>query len=348
MKRPIAVLVVLALLLGGLLFWRKRLSEQRASAPSGGSATVEGVETVVGARTSGRVLEVLAREGDRVKAGQPLVRIDCRDNQAALLLARARLLSAEAQIGVLEAQRGSAFDSAAVARAQAAAVKAQANVLAVEQAQVERDRARAEALVTSGALASTELERTDTRLKGLDKQLKLVAANGAAADLGARASGASVRVVEANLAVSRAQIEVSKAEVERAKIAVDECTVAAPADGVVTGRLVEPGAVVGPGSRLLVTVALDPAKVTFFLPNAELARAKPGAPATVRVDAYPDRTFKGAVRRVAEEAEFTPRNVQTREDRDRLVYAVEIEVDNGDGALRPGMPAEVSLDGTGR
>jgi HlyD family secretion protein len=68
----------------------------------------------------------------------------------------------------------------------------------------------------------------------------------------------------------------------------------------------------------------------------------------VRVDAYPGRPFKGKVARVAQEAEFTPRNVQTREDRDRLVYEVEIEVENPDDALRPGMPADVSLDGTGR
>jgi membrane fusion protein YbhG len=348
MKKPLAIIVVLAVVFAALLTWRIRKERARALAPSGGSATVEGIETIVGARTSGRVKEVLAREGDRVKKGQVLVRIDCRDNEAALALATARKETAEAQVDVYHAQVGSAKDSVKVARAQAAAVRAQAKVLSVDQAQIARDRERTAKLVTSGVVPSTELEHTDTKLEGLKEQLGVVSANGAAADLGAHASKTQVTVVSANLAVAQAQVESAKADVDRAKIAVSECVVTAPSDGIVTGRLVEPGAVVGPGSRLLVSVSVDPAKVIFFLPNAELSRAAIGAPATVHVDAYPDRPFKGVVRRVAEEAEFTPRNVQTREDRDRLVYEVEVQVENPDNTLRPGMPADVSLDGTGR
>lgn len=348
MKRPLAVVVAIVALLAGLLAWRVRSEGGKSHAPSGGSATVEGVETVVGARIAGRVDEVLVREGDRVRRGQPLVRLDCADYAAALALAIARFEAAEAQVVVLEAQLGSATHSAAVARAQAAAIRAQAKVLAVDEQQTSRDRARAETLVNTGAAPSVELERTDARLRGVEEQLKVIAANGNAADLGSRAQLANVKVVEANVGVVRAQVDASRADVERAKIAVAECTIAAPSDGTVTGRLVEPGAVVAPGSRVVVSISVDPAKVTFFLPNAELARAKIGAPASVRVDAYPDRVFAGSVRRVAEEAEFTPRNVQTREDRDRLVYAVEIEVPNADGALRAGMPADVSLDGTAR
>ncbi len=112
--------------------------------------------------------------------------------------------------------------------------------------------------------------------------------------------------------------------------------------------MLEPGSVAGPGSRVLTLVNTSTARVIFFLPNAELGRAKLGATAQVHVDAFPDRTFEGTVRRIAAEAEFTPRNVQTREDRDRLVYAVEVHVDNPDGTLRAGMPAEVVLPGTER
>ncbi|MCA9597005.1 MAG: HlyD family efflux transporter periplasmic adaptor subunit [Myxococcales bacterium] len=348
MKKPLAIILTLAVIFAALLGWRIHAQSEQAQAPSGGSATVEGVESVVGARISGRVKEVLAHEGDRVKRGQTLVRIDCRDNQATLNVAIARKEAAEAQVGVYEAQHGSASDSAKVARAQAAAVRAQAKVLEVQKQQSARDRQRAEALASRGAIPGVELEHSTTHLEGLDQQLKVASAQGTAAELGARASKSSVKVVDASLAVAQAQVAASKADVERAKIAVAECEITAPSDGIVTGRLVEPGAVVGPGSRLMVTVAVDPAKVTFFLPDAELSRASIGAPASVRVDAYPDRVFKGIVSRVAAEAEFTPRNVQTREDRDRLVYEVEVRVENHEGLLRPGMPGDVSLDGTER
>jgi HlyD family secretion protein len=347
-KRPIAVTLAVVVALSALLVWRVRAQGARRDAPSGGSATVEGVETLVGARIPGRIVDVKVREGDLVKKGDVLVTLDCAENVAALTLANARLASASAQVDVLGEQVDAAKNSVAVSQAQANAIRAQAKVVAVSRDQSIHDRARAATLVASGAVPPIELEKNDEKLRAYEEQLNVLSANSNAADLGSRATASNVRVAQANLAVVKAQVAAAKAEVDRANIAVNECTVVAPADGTVTHRLVEPGVVVAPGSRLVVTVAVDPARVTFFIPDAELARAKIGASASVKVDAYPDRVFHGTVRRVGQEAEFTPRNVQTREDRDHLVYAVEIEVANADGALRAGMPADVSLDGTGR
>ncbi len=89
-------------------------------------------------------------------------------------------------------------------------------------------------------------------------------------------------------------------------------------------------------------------KATFYLPNAEVGAVKPGARAEVVADAFPGERFEGKVRTVALEAEFTPRNIQTRTDRDRLVYPVEVVVVNRDGKLRAGMPVQVTLPGTGK
>lgn len=348
MKRQLLAIPVILAVLVGLLVWRVRAQDARSRAASGGSATVEGIETVVSARIGGRITEVLVDEGNRVTKGQPVARIDCADPQATLALATARVHSAEAQVGVLEAQIGGAKDAVAVARAQALAVQAQTRVLEVAQEQASLDHARAMHLSDAGAVPPVELERSTLRMKNLDEEMARAAANSNAAKLGTNATASNVKVAVANLEVARAAVQAALADQKRAELAVADCTIVAPADGVVTGRLVEPGAVVGPGSRVLVTIALDRTKVTFYIPNAELAKARVGAPATIRVDAYPGREFHGTVSRVAEEAEFTPRNVQTREDRDRLVYAVEVQVENTDGALRAGMPAEVSLDGTAR
>jgi HlyD family secretion protein len=95
-------------------------------------------------------------------------------------------------------------------------------------------------------------------------------------------------------------------------------------------------------------VDLTEVTATFYLPNAEVGAVKPGAAAVVVADAFPDERFEGTVRTVALEAEFTPRNIQTRSDRDRLVYPVEVVVRNRDGKLRDGMPVQVTLPGTER
>jgi HlyD family secretion protein len=90
-------------------------------------------------------------------------------------------------------------------------------------------------------------------------------------------------------------------------------------------------------------VDLAEVKATFYLPNAEIGAARPGGKATVVADAFPDRKFEGTIASVSARAEFTPRNIQTRSDRDRLVYPVEVRVANPEGLLRPGMPVQVTL-----
>jgi HlyD family secretion protein len=95
-------------------------------------------------------------------------------------------------------------------------------------------------------------------------------------------------------------------------------------------------------------VALAEVKATFYLPNAELGAARPGGKAFVVADAWPGERFEGVITTVAARAEFTPRNIQTRSDRDRLVYPVEVTLKNPDHRLRPGMPVQVTLPGAER
>jgi HlyD family secretion protein len=105
----------------------------------------------------------------------------------------------------------------------------------------------------------------------------------------------------------------------------------------------EAGELVPAGGALVKLVDVAEVKATFYLPNAELAAARPGLAAEVVADAWPGEAFRGTVRSVAARAEFTPRNIQTRTDRDRLVYPVEVAIANPDGKLRPGMPVQVTL-----
>jgi len=226
--------------------------------------------------------------------------------------------------------------------------QAQERVLAVDRERATRDLGRASRLRAEGATSEVDLDNSTTRSRGLAEQEHVVGAGIRTALAGSSAAQAGVRTATAQIAAAAAALEVARADLQRAGLAVAECRLVAPRDGVVTERLHEPGAVLPAAARVLSIVDLSTVKVSFFVPDAEIGRVRLGAPAEVRADAFADKVFPGTVRRIASEAEFTPRDVQTREDRDRLVYAVEVEVENAAGLLRSGMPADVTLPGTGR
>lgn len=180
-------------------------------------------------------------------------------------------------------------------------------------------------------------------------------ADGAAAQIDAasaqrRVGAAQAKAAHALAAAARAQaaaassaVVAAEASLSRAQQAFDECTVRAATSGTVQLLPFTAGELVGPGMTLATLVDLTTVEAAFYLPNDDLAAVRPGGEAVLSADAWPDRTFTGRVRTVATQAEFTPRNIQTRTDRDRLVYRVVVGVDNPDGALRPGMPVEVVL-----
>jgi HlyD family secretion protein len=166
---------------------------------------------------------------------------------------------------------------------------------------------------------------------------------------------ARVRAAEAGLQVARAdtrdeQLSAAQAQVEAARAAlavvqaqVDELTLRAPSGGTVLARLVEPGEVVSPGAPAISIAQLSDLKVTVYVPEDRYGQINLGDAAEVRVDSFPDKTFEGVVTHIANQAEFTPRNVQTQEERQTTVYAIELKLSNPEGKLKPGMPADVTF-----
>ena len=116
-----------------------------------------------------------------------------------------------------------------------------------------------------------------------------------------------------------------------------------PVDGIVLTRLVEPGEVVAPGGTLLTMGPLEQLTITVYIPEDKYGTINLGQVALVNVDSFPGETFEAMVTRIADQAEFTPRNVQTQEDRRTTVFAIELGIDNPDGKLKPGMPADVEF-----
>jgi multidrug resistance efflux pump len=161
----------------------------------------------------------------------------------------------------------------------------------------------------------------------------------------ARAALAQVQAPALREAVALAQAKVTQAEAalallhaQRSKLAVRS-----PVAGLVTAQAIHAGEVAQPAAPLYAIVDLSQVRLVIYVPTDRLGWVTSGQTAQVSVDAYPDRRFTGVVTHIADQAEFTPKNVQTQEARVRTVFAVEITLDNPDGALRPGMPADAVL-----
>lgn len=161
----------------------------------------------------------------------------------------------------------------------------------------------------------------------------------AAANLASVKEGARAEQIQA----AQAQVESALAQIDALNVQLKKFAITAPWDGVVLTRSVEPGQVVSPGGILFEIGRLSTLELTVYLPEDQLGLARLGQEVGVTVDAYPGRSFSGTVLRVANEAEFTPTNIQTKEDRTRLVYAVTINLKNDDLALKPGLIADVTF-----
>lgn len=234
------------------------------------------------------------------------------------LLVRLDCSDPEAQVAEAEARLASA-------RRQAIAAGAQIQATERSRDAAERQAKRLSALPQDVPEAS--IDQTEASAAGLKHQTEAARAQASAA---------------------AAQVRAAEAAVTRGRLLAAECDVHAPRDAEVETLPHEAGELVSPGAVLVRLVDVSDIKATFYLANAEIGAVKPGAPAVVVADAWPGESFEGRVRTVALEAEFTPRNIQTRTDRDRLVYPVEVTVKNRDGKLRAGMPVQVTLPGTGR
>jgi HlyD family secretion protein len=347
MKR---VVIIFSLLIIGLsvgLWLKVRENEAALLAPPGGSGVIEGVEADISARVSARILAVLVQEGDAVKKGQVLVELDCRENRALFEAARARLSAAQSTASAARSQVEAALNSARAATAGIQASGSQSSALAANHEASSRQAQRIQRLQGEGGATASELDQVSTQVRQLGEQLQALRAQTSVARGQAAAAKASAQAVRKQAEAALASASAAQAEVARAQMLVEECQLRSPLEGKVLTRAFEPGEVVLPGTRVLTVVQLDEVKTTFYLPNRELAAAAPGKRVAVQADAYPGRTFTGVIAAVSAEAEFTSRNVQTREDRDRLVYAVSVRLQNPEGKLRPGMPVEVRIEGIG-
>jgi HlyD family secretion protein len=217
---------------------------------------------------------------------------------------------------------------------------------------------QADAARASLAAARAELAGAQSQLALLvamrDNPLTLITQANAAqtayeqADAGLLVAKANLASVKAgpmgeDVAIAEAQVQQAEAALASVWVQLDKLNLTAPRDGIITDRSANPGELATPGATLLNLGDLDQVKLTVFIPETQMGRVLVGQTARVEVDAYPGEVFEGSVTFIAPEAEFTPKNVQTEEERVNLVFAVKITLDNPDHRLKPGMPADAEI-----
>ena len=346
MRRALILIGLLATGLVIALVLRVRHLRAAEHGPAGGSGVVEGVDVYVTSRLAARIVKVNVREGDVVKEGDVLVELDCGDPEAGVRQARAKLRASQSNVQAAQANASSASQNASGASHNVRAATSQVDVLKAQDELAILDLARTEELVKRGTLASSALDDARSRHAALVDQIAAQNATESMTKNQAGALWASGRSAQSQTAAAQDNVAAAAADLARAEISVTDCKLLAPRGAMVVSRNFEPGEAVQPGTDVLAMTDVTDARTRFYIPNAELAAAAPGRKVRVVADAYPGQAFEGTIFYVSPRAEFTPRNVQTREDRERLVYAVEVRIPNPDMRLRSGMPVEVAIEGS--
>jgi multidrug resistance efflux pump len=278
----------------------------------------------VGPKVTGRVVQVLVREGDRVKAGDLLIRLDLGELALAVERDKAGVEAAEARYKDLAS--GSRRAEIEAADAQVADRKAAVDLAARELQRQEYLLSRKVAAERDVDRAKTELERAQAALETALKQAQL-----------AREGFRKWQTEQARDEVDRA-----RATLRQALTVASESEIRAPADAIVLHRMAEPGLLLPAGQPGLTLAFADRLYVRTFIPEPQLGRVKQGQVAQVSVDAFPGQTFAARVTEISPDAEFTPKAVETRNERVNLVYGAKVDLDAGWKApLVPGQPAEV-------
>lgn len=292
------------------------------------SGHIEATEIRLAAKVGGRLLEAPLEEGTAVAVGELVARFETVDAEHKLAQARANAEAADARLRLLLA--GSRAED--LRRAEDQLAQAQAELDAAR-----RDLERLSGLAERGS--ATEKSRDDAATRHEVAERAVAAAR---AQLDKLVAGPRRQEIEA----ARAQRASAEAMVAAVDQHIVDGTVTAPANGVITRRVAEPGEVLPPGSTLAVLTELARPWLTVWIDEPNLSQVTLGQTVEVRVDGRSE-SFEGTVSFISPVAEFTPKNVQTPDERAKLVFRIKVALDNPDGIFKPGMPADAHFGSIG-
>jgi HlyD family secretion protein len=341
------------------------------------SGTIETREIRVGSKVGGRVVEVLVVEGQEVKTGQPLVKFDIAELQTQYSQAQARLEQQRARLERLErgarpeekAQARAATETAratleavrngprpeeiAQARASVAAASADVNSAEAEYKRMERLRETGDISKQDFDAAKFRFDNVRARLEAEKERLGLLLSGSRKEDIKA-AEERYNQALEAEklvlagprseeIADARAQLNEASGRVEQIKVQLAEGEVDASTDSVVEVVSVRPGDLLTPNQPVARLLEREQIWVRIYIPEPQLGLVKVGQHTKITVDTFPKVPFAGVIEQINSEGEFTPRNIQSRDERAHQVFGVKVRIDNREGKLKPGMAADVTI-----
>jgi len=332
----------------------------RGDKPVTASGTLEARNINVGSKEGGRVTKVLASEGDRLEANQLLVTFDEAELAARVLQSRGKLEQAQANLAKMlngsrqedieEAQAAgrlpdgsNGYRAEEIAQSQADLAKGRADLV---NAQVNFDRTKQ--LADAGVYSRQSLDDAQARLDMAKAQVESTEHAVTAAEGRLREASAAQRRAERgnraeDIAAAHADVTLAQGELDEAEARYAEREVRVPTAVVVEAMDIRPGDLLPPNAPLAKVLEADELYVMVYVPQTEIGRVHIGDNAEVSVDSFPKKTFPAHVEQIRQEAEFLPRNVQTREERVHEVMGVKLRVDNSSNLLRAGVNADVKF-----
>ena len=338
---------VAALFVLDRLVWQTGLPEGLIQA----NGRIEGDHVTVSSKFPGRITELAAREGSTVLKGSVLLRLDdaqikAKVQQAARLMdsLMAQVEAVHTSLAVLNLDVPLSIESATAKVESARAVIQKAKAIEDES---RRDTGRIRALLSAQAVSQQQVDQADARWKVAIAEIAVARATLEQATQELRQAELGwqrIRVKEAEVAALERQRDQAEATLAEAQSVLDDLTIVAPTNGTVTTRMVDVGEVVAAGAPLLELVDLDRLYLQVYVPEVQIGKVRLDLPAKVYTDAFPAQPFDATVRYIASKAEFTPKEVQTTDERVKLIYAVRLYLtDNSDHRLTPGLPADAVI-----
>jgi HlyD family secretion protein len=323
-SRVLILIALVAAIGGGWYFWWQRSAHDPfAEFSLSGNVDVHQVELAF--RVTGRIAELKVDEGDVVHAGDVLAQLDRVPFENDVAAATADAAGVQTQLD--KATRGNRVEEIAQARA------------AVREREVDLDNLRVQLkrlqeLVAKSLVNRQQVDDVEARVRGGEAQL-----TSAKEQLTLMTRGSRIEDIDAQ----KASLAGSQARLAQAKTALDDAILRAPSTGIIAVRAREVGAIVQAGQTVYTLLLNDPVWIRAYVPQPRLGRIKPGMNVKIEIDSMPGKQYDGVVGFISPEAEFTPKNVQTEQVRDDLVYRVRIIAKDPDNVLRQGMPVIVRI-----